>query len=217
MEKIVDAKGFACPQPVLMTKEALKDMGQGTLKVLVDNEVAMQNVTKLGKHLGFETLGVKKSDGEFEISIGVSAASDPVQAEALNPSGCDCGEEDCCQEEESSDLIKKGLVVVLSSDLMGSGNDELGKVLMKGFVFALTKLERLPETILLYNGGATLSAEGSDSLEDLKELEEQGVEILTCGTCLNYYGLSEKLKAGTVTNMYEIAEKLALAKSIIRP
>lgn len=216
MEKIVDAKGFACPQPVLMTKEALKDMRQGTLKVLVDNEVAMQNVAKLGKHMGFETSGVKKGDSEFEISIEVSAANDPVQAEALNAAGCDCGEEDCCQEE-SSDLIKKGLVVVLSSDLMGSGNDELGKVLMKGFVFALTKLERLPETVLLYNGGATLSAEGSDSLEDLKELEEQGVEILTCGTCLNYYGLSEKLKVGSVTNMYEIAEKLALAKSIVRP
>uniref|UniRef100_UPI000B0E01CC sulfurtransferase-like selenium metabolism protein YedF n=1 Tax=Clostridium sp. NkU-1 TaxID=1095009 RepID=UPI000B0E01CC len=102
---------------------------------------------------------------------------------------------------------KKGLVAVLSSDQMGGGNEELGRILMKGFVYALTKLEELPETVLLYNGGARLSVEGSQSLEDLKSLEAQGVEILTCGTCLNHYELSDKLQVGSVTNMYEIVEK----------
>ena len=79
---------------------------------------------------------------------------------------------------------------------------------MKGFVYALTQQDALPETILLYNSGAYLSCEGSDNLEDLKSLESQGVEILTCGTCLNFYGLSEKLQVGSVTNMYEIVERM---------
>ena len=108
-------------------------------------------------------------------------------------------------------------VVVVSSDRMGEGNDELGKVLMKGFIFAVTQLDTLPKTMLFYNGGATLTAEGSDSLEDLKSLEAQGVEVMTCGTCLDYYGLKEKLQVGTVTNMYSIVETMANAGRIIKP
>ena len=100
---------------------------------------------------------------------------------------------------------------------MGSGDDELGRQLMKGFLYAQTQLDVLPDTVLLYNGGAKLSAEGSQSVEDLRSLEAQGVEILTCGTCLNFYGLSEKLAVGNVTNMYDIAEKLSGASSVIRP
>ena len=100
---------------------------------------------------------------------------------------------------------------------MGIGNDELGKVLIKGFIFAVTQLDTLPKTMLFYNGGATLTAEGSDSLEDLRSLEAQGVEIMTCGTCLDYYGLKEKLAVGSVTNMYSIVETMANAGKIIRP
>ena len=96
-------------------------------------------------------------------------------------------------------------------------NDELGKVLIKSFIFAVTQLEQLPKTMLFYNGGATLTTEGSDSLEDLKSLEAQGVEILTCGTCLDYYGLKDKLAVGGVTNMYSIVEAMAGAGRIIRP
>ena len=88
---------------------------------------------------------------------------------------------------------------------------------MKGFVYALTQLDELPETVLIYNGGAKLSVEGSQSLEDLKTLEAQGVEVLTCGTCLNYYGLTDQLRVGSVTNMYEIVEKMAGARVVVRP
>ena len=115
------------------------------------------------------------------------------------------------------DSRRKGLVVALSSDHMGEGDETLGKALMKGFVYALTNLEHLPETILLYNGGARLSVEGSESLEDLKLLEAQGVEVLNCGTCLNHYQLTEKLAVGSVTNMYEIVEKMTLADSVVKP
>ena len=106
---------------------------------------------------------------------------------------------------------------VTSSDRMGTGNDELGKVLIKGFIFAVTQLDKLPKTMLFYNGGATLTTEGSDSLEDLKSLEAQGVEIMTCGTCLDYYGLKDKLAVGSVTNMYSIVETQAKATKIIKP
>ena len=108
-------------------------------------------------------------------------------------------------------------MVVISSDKMGEGEEELGKVLIKGYIYALTQLETLPKTILFYNKGAYLTCEGSASLEDLKSLEAQGVEILTCGTCLNYYGITEKLQVGTVTNMYVIAETMAKAGKVVKP
>ena len=204
MEKIVDARGLTCPQPVIKAKEALKGMEEGILKVLVDNEIAVQNVMKLGNYEGVSPVSEKKAEGEFEILFHVNRESgNPVET---------AKEEECLP-----DARKKGLVAVLSSDQMGGGNEELGRILMKGFVYALTQLEELPETVLLYNGGARLSVEGSQSLEDLKSLEAQGVEILTCGTCLNFYELADKLKVGSVTNMYEIVEKMSGARLVIRP
>ena len=113
--------------------------------------------------------------------------------------------------------IRPGLTAVISSEAMGQGDDRLGKILMKSFLFALTQQDILPETVLLYNGGAFLSCEGSESLEDLKKLEELGVEILTCGTCLDFYGLKEKLAVGGISNMYEIVEKQCRAHTILRP
>ena len=108
-------------------------------------------------------------------------------------------------------------VVVISADHMGEGDEELGKVLIKGFIYALTEQDVLPQTILFYNGGAKLTCEESPTLEDLKSLEAQGVEILTCGTCLNHYGLTDKLQVGSVTNMYVIAEKMTQAGNIVKP
>mgnify|MGYP002513916068 CR=1 FL=1 len=100
---------------------------------------------------------------------------------------------------------------------MGSGDDKLGATLMKGFIYALNQQEQLPATILFYNGGASITCEGSVSLEDLKSMEAQGVEILTCGTCANYFGLEGKQAVGSITNMYVIVEKLTSAAKVIRP
>ncbi len=204
MDKTVDARGLACPQPVIKAREAMKDMTEGTLTILVDNEIAVQNVMKLGNYSGVNPSSKKLSDKEYQVLFYMEKGTAPLQQSTL--------EEECVPDSR-----RKGLVAVLSSDQMGTGSEELGLILMKGFVYALTQLEELPETILLYNGGARLSTEGSASLEDLKTLEAQGVEILTCGTCLNFYGLSEKLSVGTVTNMYEITEKMAGARLVIRP
>ena len=190
----VNAIGDACPIPVVKTKKAMQEVkGAETIEVLVDNEIAVSNVTKMASSAGANVTSEKVADKEYKITIEMAG--------------------EVCESEESAE---ENLVVVVSSDRMGVGNDDLGKVLVKGFIFAVTQLAKLPKTMLFYNGGATLTAEGSDSLEDLKHLEEQGVEILTCGTCLNYYGLSEKLQVGSVTNMYTIVEKMAGADKIIR-
>ena len=115
------------------------------------------------------------------------------------------------------DSRRKGMLVVLSGNTMGSGDSRLGTSLMKAFVFALTKQDQLPDTILCYNTGAYLTCADSDTLEDLKLLESEGVTILTCGTCLDFYGLKEKLAVGGVTNMYDIVERMENASRIIKP
>ena len=197
----VNAMGDNCPIPVIKTKKAMQALnGPETIEVLVDNEIAVQNVTKMASASGGQVSSEKVSDAEFKIMIQMEGA--PSSSE----------EEVSCVPD-----ARDNTVVVVSSDRMGTGNDELGKVLIKGFIFAVTQLDTLPKTMLFYNGGATLTAEGSDSLEDLKSLEAQGVEIMTCGTCLDYYGLKEKLQVGTVTNMYSIVETMAKAGKIIRP
>ena len=198
----VNAMGDNCPIPVIKTKKAMQALtGPETIEVLVDNEIAVQNVTKMASSAGGAVSSEKLGDAQFKITIQMQGAAAQDAAEVV-----------VCAPD-----ARDNTVVVVSSDRMGIGNDELGKVLMKGFIFAVTQLDTLPKTMLFYNGGATLTAEGSDSLEDLKSLEAQGVEIMTCGTCLDYYGLKEKLAVGSVTNMYSIVETMAKAGKIIRP
>lgn len=196
----VNAMGDNCPIPVIKTKKAMQALtGPETIEVLVDNEIAVQNVTKLAKEQGGEVSSEKLGEKEYKVTIKMQGVP-AVDAEVV------------CTPDQKGDLI-----VVVSSDRMGTGNDELGKVLIKGFIYAVTQLDTLPNKMLFYNGGATLTTEGSDSIEDLKSLEAQGVEILTCGTCLDYYHLKDKLVVGGVTNMYSIVESMAEAGKIIRP
>ena len=199
----VNAIGDACPIPVVKTLNALKELGgAGTVQTLVDNEIAVQNLTRLAESKGCTIETEKRSEKEFCVTITTAGA---VAA---------------AENEESSCTVpaaKKKTVVVVSADHMGEGSEELGRILIKGFLFALTQQEHLPSTVLFYNGGAKLTTEGSASLEDLKTLEANGVEILTCGTCLDYYGLKDKLAVGGVTNMYVIVEKQMQADLVLRP
>lgn len=210
--KVVDARGMACPLPVIHTKQAVEGMSAGeVLEVLVDNEIAVQNLTRFAGSKGFEVSSEKTGEKEYKIVIHVT----DVETKEVNEEA----EENTETEEISCvpDARKKGMVVVLSANVMGTGDEKLGKALMKAFVFALTKQDQLPETILCYNTGAYLTCEGADTLEDMKNLEAEGVTILTCGTCLDFYGMKEKLAVGSVTNMYDIVENMEKAKSIIRP
>ena len=112
---------------------------------------------------------------------------------------------------------EKNIVVAISKDHMGEGEEALGKTLLKAFIFALTQQDALPKTILFYNSGAFVTSTEGPSIEDLKTLEAQGVEILTCGTCLDYYHRKEKLLVGGITNMYSIVETLEKADVVVKP
>ena len=207
----VDAMGDACPIPVIKTKKALAELnGSGELEVFVDNEIAVQNVSKMAANAGGDVASEQISEGKYRVAIRLAGDGTTGERDTEEKA-----EEK--QAEKTAEKEKKHTIVVVSSDRMGSGNDELGKVLIKGFIFAVTQLDELPEQMLFYNGGAVLTCEGADTLEDLKNLEAQGVEILTCGTCLDYYGLKEKLQVGSVTNMYAIVEAMNRADKIIRP
>lgn len=210
MKNIIDARGMACPLPVIETKKKAESMKPGEyLEVLVDNEIAVQNLTKFATQRKYDVKAQKKEEQVFSVLITV-----PKTTEEKN-TGKDIADQEMTECESSS--IKKGELVVISAKTMGEGNEDLGKALMKAFVFALTKQDYYPQMVMLYNGGAFLSCEESDSLEDLKFLEAQGTKIVTCGTCLNFYGLGEKLAVGDVTNMYEIVEQMQKADRIIRP
>ena len=201
----VNAMGDTCPIPVVKTKDAIRQLGAdgGVVETLVDNEIAVQNLTKMANQKGYGVESEKLGENEYRVVMTVGAGADlPVE-----------GEETVCVVPAG----QKNTVVVVGADHMGEGEGELGKNLLKAFLYALSQQETLPRTILFYNGGAFLTCQGSLSLEDLKSMAERGVEILTCGTCLNFYGLTEKLAVGGVTNMYDIVEKQMAADLIVKP
>ena len=201
--RTIDARGLACPLPVVNAKKAAAEMAGGVLTVLVDNEIAVQNLQKFAKQKGYAAEGKKLAAREYAVEMRVSGAETAAPAEQAP----------VC----SPDMRRGGMVVVLSANVMGTGEEKLGRALMKAFVFALTKQDVLPETIVCYNTGAYLSCTGADTLEDLKRLEAEGVNILTCGTCLDFYGIKEQLAVVSVTNMYEIVETMERASTLIRP
>jgi selenium metabolism protein YedF len=204
----VNAMGDACPIPVVKTKNAIKALkAAGQVETLVDNEIAVQNLTKMANQKGYGVKSEKLGENEYRVEMTISEAQLAAAEKAEDP------EETAC----IPDARKKNTVVVISTSYMGIGDDALGATLMKGFIYALSQQDTLPKTILFYNGGAKLTCEDAPTLEDLKSMEAQGVEIMTCGTCLNHYGLTDKLQVGTVTNMYVIAEKMTQADLIVKP
>lgn len=212
MNKTVDARGDQCPIPLVKAKKALKELhSSDVLKVLVDNEIAVQNLLKMAGQMQIYAERGKEDGGfyvEFHVEKEISPDSSAEEMQCLLPE---------TEQEKPVKPKKKNTVVVISSSFMGDGSEELGKILMKGFLYALAQLDEPPACLLFYNGGVKLTTEGSASIEDLKELMAQGVEILSCGTCLDYYHLKDKLMVGEITNMYTIVEKQAAADMIIRP
>jgi selenium metabolism protein YedF len=194
MNKEIDARGVVCPKPVIMTKKELDGLDKGIVTTIVDNEVAKENVSKLAASMGLEFDVEHTKDDEYRIRIIKGEASEEVA--------------DVRFEQLSQNTIAIG------SDKMGTGADELGKILMKSFIYTVKETAPFPENIVLYNSGVYLTCEGSPVLDDLKALAEQGVEIQSCGTCLDYYNLKDKLLVGGITNMYNIYEKMKSANTI---
>ena len=196
---VLDARGKPCPQPVVLALHALADLKAGEeLDVLVDNEAAVQNLQRMAGQKGRST-SVTQEGNFWHVCIGEGGAA-PEQPES---------QPNCCT------VMDPNTVVAVGTDIMGRGSDELGHALIKSFLYALAQLETPPRTLLFFNGGAKLTVEGSQSLEDLHTLEAAGTEILTCGTCLDYYGLKDKLAVGSITNMYRIAQILTEADRLV--
>ena len=203
----VNAMGDACPIPVVKTKNAIRELGEagGVVETLVDNEIAVQNLTKMANQKGYGVKSEKLAVNQFKVTMTVGEGA---VAPAVNEA------EECLVVPGGK---KKTVVVAISSDKMGEGRDELGHILMKSFLYALGQQDELPDAIIFYNGGAHVTCQESPALEDLKSMEAQGVEITTCGTCLDHYGLRDQLKVGSVSNMYAIVERLTGADLVIKP
>lgn len=182
----IDARGLACPKPVIETKKAIESINSGKVKVIVDNYIAKENIIKLSRSMNLEFNILKEEDSFIEIEI--------IKGEFLEN----------ITEEKSNDI--ENSCVFISSDKIGEGDIELGKILMKGFVYTLTETKPYPRYIILVNSGVNLSTSNEDTIENLKKLENFGVEIVSCGTCLDFYNLKESLKVGRVSNMYDILE-----------
>lgn len=193
MNKKLNCMGMACPLPVVEAKKAIDEMEDGLLEIEVDNETCVQNLRRLAAKYDFTVASESISDKEFLVKMEVK------KDHALKGK-----QEDSC-------------TVVFSSDKMGEGDEELGKNLMKSFVFALSNVDPLPTAMVFYNRGAFLTSKDSPVLADLKNLEKAGVKIMTCGLCADYYKIKEKLGVGVISNMYEIVETQMESQKIIKP
>ena len=192
MKKEIDARGLACPQPVILTKKALEDHGE--IVVIVDNETAQENVKRMAQSQGCE-VSIKEKEGDIHVSITRGYSCDIPEDEAASGGP---------------------IVVVIASDTMGRGDDELGTLLMKSFIHTTLETSPQPDTLVFFNTGVKLTIYGSEILEDLKTLSNRGVKILVCGTCLGYFEIKDQLAAGTVSNMYDIAEAMLGAGRLVR-
>lgn len=203
----VNGMGKTCPIPLIETKKAVKALtSPDTVEVMVDNNMAVKNITRYATDNGFKITTDKISDKEFKLTIEVNE----IKSEEEKNMAGSCA---ACGATDNTGNI----VVAIGSEKMGCGDEKLGKNLMKAFIYSLSQAEVHPKTMLFFNGGAHLTCEGSLSLEDLNNLKELGTKILTCGTCLDFYGLKEKLKVGEVTNMYDIVSTMEQASLVIRP
>ncbi len=192
----VDARGFGCPKPVILTKNAIEKASGAPVLTIVDNEIAVKNVERMASNLNYNTT-VEEKNGDFYIHI-------------FNQDGC-CA--DANAEGNAAD--ESEWLLLITNDKLGGGVDELGEILMKGYFYALTESKPYPKAILFMNKGVTLSVEDSPVLEYIEFLERSGVEILVCGTCLDFYNLKSKLRVGNVSNMYTIVEKMNKASKVI--
>ena len=192
----IDARGLACPKPVVLTKKAMADNDE--ILTIVDNRTASENVAKLAKKMKAEVTIVEEAEDYFKIMIKKTAADkadDKVAAAAGSES-------------------QQGKVYLVASDTLGEGEEELGKILIKGFLSTLLDIKPLPKKVIFLNAGVKLAVLEKDLTAVLADLEAAGVKVLLCGTCLDYYGLSEQVEVGEVSNMYEIVDSLNSSNTV---
>lgn len=202
----LDMRGQPCPIPVVNAKKALAKGHGESVTVFVDNLTAVQNLEKMALGSGYSFFYVEEGASYYRTLIGK-----PVDGAKAAPEAQRSTDSEGVQAEQ----LPGGLVILITADSMGRGEDELGRLLVKGFIFSLTELNVAPRAVLFLNSGARLTTEGANTIPDLKTLESKGVKVATCGTCLNYYKIADKLAAGSVIDMMTITNLLANASNII--
>ncbi|MGG5462927.1 sulfurtransferase-like selenium metabolism protein YedF [Clostridium sp. B9] len=188
--KRIECMGMACPMPVINTKKYFDSIEEGCAEVIVDNEVAKNNIYKYASGCGY-SVEAREENGNYIINIEKK------------------GE---IKEEKKED----DFVIVVSSDKLGEGNDDLGKILMKGYLYTLSENDNIPKELIFLNGGVKLTVKNSEVLESLQKLYDRGVNILSCGTCLDFYGIKEELAIGEISNMYTIVESMNTYNKVIK-
>lgn len=196
MKKFIDAKGKNCPMPVIMAKKEI-DAGVKFFEVEVDNKIAVENLKKLANSQGFTTI-ISENNGNFKVDFS---------------NGCEECEEVLAKVEGKKPLGNWSIFV--NKEIIGAGDDELGKSLMKMFIYTISEGDDLPKSILFMNGGVKVPTLNEQAIEHLKVLEDKGVELLVCGACLNFYGIEEKLQVGKISNMYDITNAMKDASKVI--
>ena len=202
MEQKIDCRGLACPQPVLETKKALEAPGADEILVMVDNLSSKENVRRFAESQGHQ-VSITEEKGVFELKIRRKKGEQKPESAGRKTEAFQC-------------LAPRDLVVFIDTDSLGRGSEELGRILMRSFLQTLEQSDVSPQKVILINSGVKLACEGSEVLEDLQELSAKGTEILSCGTCLDFFGIKKKLSAGKVSNMYEILNSLARAGKVIK-
>ncbi|KAB0666240.1 sulfurtransferase-like selenium metabolism protein YedF [Oryzomonas japonica] len=188
----IDCRNLACPAPVITVKKALEE--QTELRVLLDDGAPRENVTRFARNRGCRVSEERDGAGW---ALTIVSSGEPAQKAATT-------------------AVTGERVLLITSDRLGDGPEELGRLLMKNFIHTLLETSELPARMLFLNTGVLLTTEGSDVLEALEKLGGMGVEILSCGLCLDFFKLKDKLRAGGTTNMLTIAESLLSAGQAIR-
>ncbi len=197
MRKEIDARGLACPEPVVLARKGLSECDEIT--VIVNDETARENVRRMAEAMGCRVSVDNRGGDTF---IHVSKAGRPTE-----------GDSPACARSEP---LPGPTVLVISSDTMGRGDDELGRILVKSFLHTLGEADTKPDVMIFFNTGVRLAITGSEVLEDIRSLVQAGVKILVCGTCLGYFEAKDKLAAGTISNMYDITDTMLKAGKIVQ-
>jgi selenium metabolism protein YedF len=196
-EKLIDARGLSCPEPVVLARKAMLESNRQIIRVVVDDEASIENIQRMAQSAGWSVSKQQNQDDTHLLLTPENVAAD---------------------EQPAGELPERRpqIVVLIASNAIGTGDDQLGGVLMRAFIKTLREVALRPQRMICMNAGVLLTTEGSELLEDLRQLEELGVEILSCATCLDFFHRLNKLQVGRTTNMFEIAETLLNAERVVR-
>ena len=199
--EIIDCKGLACPMPVIRTKKYFDLEDSKEALVIVDNEVAKNNILRLAKGIHLNSSFIEE-EGIYKIQLSRGEIKD-VQVSKIN-------------EALDNIYVPSAPTILVATNLLGNGDDKLGETLMKVYINTLAESEILPKNLMFINGGVKLTCTGSDVLDSLNSMKEKGVNIISCGACLDFYNLKEELRVGEIGNMYQIIDLMNRSGNTIK-